>query len=366
MDNLPEQQNELVVNVDRLDRPDGQDETVHGAVCCNACTIVTCVVIVVFVALAQGLLAVPLVLCAFVPVAIYLALFLYGNRECISLPLYLETFWLGAILSTSIAVVLELVSQLEVLVFWGKIAIMRDPSKLTPAERADIEKLIESPAFFLVLIAFMVTTIGLIEEFAKLCVVSSRIKVKWRQVPYTPLHWWRLVESPKGMALAGIAAGGGFAAAENISYVLSTTRAEGLQAGLIVAGMRAVTAIPAHIAMTGAAAAGLALFWYQPSQFYPNTGQPSCSEVAKTWMKVLGPVVLLHGVYDASLVFAGLASMSNLPILAISGFALGLLCFAGQLSVFALRWAQVKRLAAELAAPSTAVGQELYANMGVN
>ena len=108
----------------------------------------------------------------------------------------------------------------------------------------------------------------------------------------------------------GVAASLGFAIVENVMYVFSGWSEGGLTGGFIVAGLRALTAIPGHAACGVILGACIGI-----GRFTPGRG----------WM-VLGFVaaVCFHGAYDAFLIAAEVPAMQDagLAIPLVGGFVI--------------------------------------------
>ncbi|CBZ54777.1 conserved hypothetical protein [Neospora caninum Liverpool] len=229
------------------------------------------------------------------------------------------------------------------------------------------------------LVAFMILCVGLVEEFAKL-VVLHRLQVhtpaalaatgaeaasEQRGANCCTPCWTRRAAHPVGVCLAGCAAGAGFAMAENISYTLG--RRGFFAEHLIVALVRAFTAVPTHIANSGMAAANLALAWYSECSFPAvslssslashqqpliSTSSPFSPRV-RFWAQLLPSLLtpsLLHGTYDAALRLSAAyaqpsaAGDDNAAVVASVFLLVSLLAWLLTLLLFWKKWRSVRDL----------------------
>eukprot|EP01054_Gregarina_sp_Poly1_P000292 Gregarina_sp_Poly_1__291@NODE_1071_length_5185_cov_42_088120_g181_i2_p2_GENE_NODE_1071_length_5185_cov_42_088120_g181_i2NODE_1071_length_5185_cov_42_088120_g181_i2_p2_ORF_typecomplete_len307_score35_10PrsWprotease/PF13367_6/4_3e27_NODE_1071_length_5185_cov_42_088120_g181_i235404460 len=160
-----------------------------------------------------------------------------------------EMLLTGAVVAITIASILEAFSQQATLPIW------KCQKTLMFTWQCD--------AMFGLIVTICV---GLSEEFAKFFSIS-RLRRRIRYVPFTSHEWWfRLVETPYALCLAGCASAAGFACIENIKYIITTGRKD-IQHGIDTSLFRACLAIPFHIACTGWACARLSREWFfVPSQ----------------------------------------------------------------------------------------------------
>eukprot|EP00916_Digyalum_oweni_P002908 GHVL01005369.1.p1 GENE.GHVL01005369.1~~GHVL01005369.1.p1 ORF type:complete len:199 (+),score=17.15 GHVL01005369.1:516-1112(+) len=187
----------------------------------------------------------------------------------------------------------------------------------------------------ILVLLFATVCIGLVEEFAKIIVITSRIKSRWDMVPASPECWWRHLKSPRGLVLAGIAAGGGFASMENFSYIVQASLKDGLDSALFTAFARGITAVPSHMLLTGSTACGLAIYRF---------GDRDNSKRLLWWLWILGVPALLHGAYDGSIMLVALyaKAQESYPQWCFMGaFACS---FIAMIGVFLSRWRKVCRV----------------------
>eukprot|EP00923_Selenidium_pygospionis_P003800 GHVN01006069.1.p1 GENE.GHVN01006069.1~~GHVN01006069.1.p1 ORF type:complete len:211 (+),score=29.14 GHVN01006069.1:204-836(+) len=168
--------------------------------------------------------SVGLITAAMIPGCFIIFLLWILFRYEVTLSLLLEMFWSGAMISTVIAVALEIVGR----------AGSHDVWECEANEAVHASHSIRCSSLFIIALTCVV---GFSEEFAKI-VPLSRIKVAEMQVPYGGWCWWRLVTSPIAFVSSGAAAGTGFAFAENLAYVLrSGNEAQGFFVAALSCGM---------------------------------------------------------------------------------------------------------------------------------
>eukprot|EP01053_Blabericola_migrator_P012388 Blabericola_migrator_1__12387@NODE_778_length_6562_cov_75_694072_g553_i0_p3_GENE_NODE_778_length_6562_cov_75_694072_g553_i0NODE_778_length_6562_cov_75_694072_g553_i0_p3_ORF_typecomplete_len391_score33_43PrsWprotease/PF13367_6/7_8e03PrsWprotease/PF13367_6/2_2e27DUF3397/PF11877_8/0_039DUF3397/PF11877_8/6_2e03DUF3397/PF11877_8/7_1e03_NODE_778_length_6562_cov_75_694072_g553_i035154687 len=228
-------------------------------------TLTLIAIITVAYLVSDGLVGPFLLYLAILPVVIVLCILRYGHEKDISVALMCEMVASGAVVAIGIATVLEGSAQSVTRPIWQ----------------------CQKSIFFTwqcdVLFGIAVTIcVGLVEEFAKFFPVS-RLRRRLRYVPYTCDTWWyRLVETPYGLAMGGCASAAGFACVENIKYIIVTGRKD-IEHGITTSFFRAFLAIPFHIACTGWAASRLSREWYfRPTHDTVTTADRSHPEIS-TW-----------------------------------------------------------------------------------
>lgn len=90
-------------------------------------------------------------------------------------------------------------------------------------------------------------------------------------------------DEPMDAVVYGVVASLGFACMENVLYVM--------QGGVYVAGIRALTAVPAHASL------GALMGYYYAQQHFGLAGRARLGR-ARFWSKALWVPVLAHGLYD--------------------------------------------------------------------
>ena len=148
--------------------------------------------------------------------------------------------------------------------------------------------------------------VGFAEEISKLLAVTAGLVVVASRLPQDlvlvrqELHskcvrfWSVLVESPRALAAAGIAAGFGFMMSENIEYFFMVFILADAGSCAAMAAMRIFLNL--HPMLTGLAAARLAKLIYTPQ----GVRTVSVGKVASA----LWPSVTLHALFDFGLMFA--------------------------------------------------------------
>jgi len=204
----------------------------------------------------------------------------------ISIELIVEMFWTGAVLGIVVAVGLEAFGQYK--------APLEGAPHLPVAVRC------------LRVCLIIVISVGFSEELAKLLPVAL-LKTNEEVVPFTCVRFFRLVESPYGIALAGCASAAGFATIENINYVFHLTSFE---ASVQVALARALTSVPLHVACTCFASARIAKFSFPPEMTPNPLLTPSVSSRPSVWqyLRILSVPAVLHGLFDTSLILTAVFS----------------------------------------------------------
>lgn len=214
-------------------------------------------VLLLFFALVITLITAPpqalLYLLALTPVAILLAIFyIVDHRQTLPIVVAFESLWFGALVSCPIALGLEL---LFLNVIWPM------PTAATPGAPS-----LGAHIFY----AFIrcVFFIALVEEACKLLVIA-------RLRPGTPEHPYetdtdespavvavtRRLRHPYSIVLAAVCSSGGFAAVENIAYVMFNDK---LATGIQIAILRAIVSVPGHMAFSALAGTYVAMYKYQP------------------------------------------------------------------------------------------------------
>ena len=154
--------------------------------------------------------------------------------------------------------------------------------------------------------------VGFAEEVAKLlavllglCLVASDLptlvvpdptRVCCMCLPIGPCvrAWCVLVESPRALAMAGIAAGYGFMTSENMEYFLMIFTTADLPSCIATVVLR--IALNLHPLLTGLAAARLARF------VWSNGSTPRTVSIGKI-ARAIYPSVLIHALFDFGLMF---------------------------------------------------------------
>ena len=212
--------------------------------------------------------------------ALYRALHLILGRSQIgflSLSLGAQFFFRGAFLSVFLAMVMELVAM----VFIGPShAEWKDvPIALIVGFSEEVSKIL------LVLIGLVLTSNSLPAELVLTSQASSCIR------------WWTvLVESPRALAMAGIAAGFGFMTCENIEYLAVVfVSAPSLGGAIPMAAFRIFFNL--HPLLTGLATSRLAT-----EVFQGNQGIKMITPGRVT--RAVLPSIVIHAAFDFGLMFA--------------------------------------------------------------
>jgi RsiW-degrading membrane proteinase PrsW (M82 family) len=231
--------------------------------------------------------------------------FLSKQSSTISLSLAVQFFLRGAFLSIFIAMVIEATGL----------------SELHP-------KYVELRDLPIALI------VGVSEEFAKflsllvgLCLVPSDLPPSLaylgEQGCPSCLRWWSvLVDTPLGLAMAGIATGIGFMTTENIEYFFLIFSSLDTQSCVFTALLRICFNL--HPLLTGLAAARLATAVFPP----PHTRTLTLGKL----FRAIWPSVLLHALFDFGLMFASdnpdeqptdtVLIITSIALIPVSGFLL--------------------------------------------
>jgi RsiW-degrading membrane proteinase PrsW (M82 family) len=150
--------------------------------------------------------------------------------------------------------------------------------------------------------------VGFSEEVSKLLVVVVGLVVIPRNLPEqlvlqpraddrftTCVRWWTtLVDTPKALAMAGIAAGFGFMTSENIEYFTLVFTSSAIDEAWQLVVFRIFLNL--HPMLTGLAAARLAKEVFQPGQIKNLT----IGRLARA----IAPSVLIHALFDFGLMFS--------------------------------------------------------------
>jgi RsiW-degrading membrane proteinase PrsW (M82 family) len=194
----------------------------------------------------------------------------------LSFSLGAQFFLRGALLSVFLAMVMELIGM----VFLGPShAEWKDvPVALVVGFSEEISKIL------VVIVGLSLTRISLPEELVLQGPSSSCIR------------WWTvLVESPRALAMAGIAAGFGFMTCENIEYLAAVfAAAPSLGAAIPMAAFRVIFNL--HPLITGLAAARLSREVFQDNEIKMVT--------AGRVTRAILPSILIHAAFDFGLMFA--------------------------------------------------------------
>eukprot|EP01056_Protomagalhaensia_sp_Gyna25_P001228 Protomagalhaensia_sp_Gyna_25__1227@NODE_1610_length_1691_cov_7_877724_g1316_i0_p1_GENE_NODE_1610_length_1691_cov_7_877724_g1316_i0NODE_1610_length_1691_cov_7_877724_g1316_i0_p1_ORF_typecomplete_len374_score43_06PrsWprotease/PF13367_6/4_9e27DUF3341/PF11821_8/0_14MASE5/PF17178_4/0_058MASE5/PF17178_4/1_1e03_NODE_1610_length_1691_cov_7_877724_g1316_i05231644 len=297
----------------------GRSPHIKGADWAVSLTLTLTVLAAVCYLFSDGIAGPFLLYLAILPICLVLCLLRYKHEKDISVPLMCEMIVCGGILGIGVAIILEWTGQRITMPIWK---CQKSPIFTWQCD-----------AIFSIVVTICV---GLSEEFAKffpLCRLRRRIQY----MPYVSTGvWYRLVETPYGLALAGCASAAGFAGIENAKYILTTGRKD-IQHGIHTSLFRAILAIPFHVACTGWLAGRLSREWFfrvgdeiterqaptrslfeqlrewcggEPPLLddeYHAVGNPHMLyKGVSLWryLKLMMVPVLLHGIYDTGLFLA--------------------------------------------------------------
>jgi len=227
-----------------------------------------------------------LYLLAVVPVGLLLlAFYLLDYRHTLPTIVAFECFWLGAAISAPVAV------GLEIFFIW-----------LTPIPAAGTPNAppLGLHVFYSLLRCFL--SIAFIEELCKL-VFIVRIRPATPENPPVSdtdlnpdtLALERYIAHPYGVVVASICTAAGFAAVENITYVVFAKR---LMLGVETAILRAFVSVPGHMAFSALATSFIAEYKFHPQLKAKGSVRP---EPHPGWLLTffgLGAATMIHGVFD--------------------------------------------------------------------
>ncbi len=248
-------------------------------------------ILVLFLSLIVTLILSPpqalLYLLAVFPVFILLILFyVLDYRSTLPIVIAFESFWFGALVSLPIGFGLEVLFLDHV---WP---LSKPASPGSPVMGLHI--------FYSFLRCLLI--VALIEEAVKLC-VAIRLRPATRTDPAefdddeksAFLSIQRRLAHPYGVVLGSVCTAAGFAAVENIAYVVF---AEKLLIGVQTAILRAIVSVPGHMAFSALAATFIAEWKFHRELYARGLAPKEPYHGATMTFFGLGASVILHGTFD--------------------------------------------------------------------